>query len=118
MPVYDKCFDCGKELLPSVEQVEVTTNASNALICKECMMRQLDKQGGVCPQCKEPLRWNGNLKEFLGEWYHPKCAFELQQGKQTKEITKEVIVKVRCPYCKNTYHESLDNCPHCGAKHP
>jgi len=52
VPVYDKCFDCGKELLPSVEQVEVTTNASNALVCKECMMRQLDKQGAFARNAK------------------------------------------------------------------
>jgi hypothetical protein len=33
-----------------------------------------------------------------------------------KEIIKEkeVIVKVRCPYCSNLYDETLDKCPHCG----
>ncbi len=30
----------------------------------------------------------------------------------TKE--KEVIIKVRCQYCKNTYEETLDKCPICG----
>ncbi len=36
----------------------------------------------------------------------------------TKEIIKEkqVIVKIRCPYCKNLYEETLDKCPHCGAR--
>lgn len=36
----------------------------------------------------------------------------------TKEIIKEkeVIVKIRCEYCRNTYDEILDQCPHCGAK--
>jgi hypothetical protein len=29
---------------------------------------------------------------------------------------KEVIVKIRCPYCHNLYDETLDKCPHCGAK--
>ena len=35
-----------------------------------------------------------------------------------KEIIKEkeVIVKIRCPYCHNLYDETLDKCPHCGAK--
>jgi hypothetical protein len=35
-----------------------------------------------------------------------------------KEIVreKEVIVKIRCPYCHNVYDETLDKCPHCGAK--
>jgi hypothetical protein len=33
-----------------------------------------------------------------------------------KEIIreKEVIVKVRCPYCHKLYDETLDKCPHCG----
>jgi len=36
-------------------------------------------------------------------------------GKE-KEIIKEkeVIVKVRCPYCHNLYDETLNRCPHCG----
>jgi hypothetical protein len=35
-----------------------------------------------------------------------------------KEIIreKEVIVKIRCPYCKNPYNETLDKCPYCGAR--
>jgi hypothetical protein len=36
-----------------------------------------------------------------------------------KEVIKEkeVIVKVRCPYCANLYDASLDKCPHCGGHH-
>jgi rRNA maturation endonuclease Nob1 len=32
-----------------------------------------------------------------------------------KEIIKEkqVIVKIRCQYCKNLYEETYDKCPHC-----
>jgi len=30
-----------------------------------------------------------------------------------KEIVKEVIVKVRCPYCQSLYDETLDKCPYC-----
>lgn len=33
-----------------------------------------------------------------------------------KEIVKEVIVKVRCPYCQSLYDETLDKCPYCGGK--
>ena len=35
-----------------------------------------------------------------------------------KEIVreKEVIVKIRCPYCHGLYDELLDECPHCGAR--
>ncbi len=34
-----------------------------------------------------------------------------------KEIIKEkeVIVKIRCPYCRHLYDETLDACPNCGA---
>jgi hypothetical protein len=32
-----------------------------------------------------------------------------------KEIIHEVV-KIRCPYCKGLYDETLDTCPHCGAK--
>jgi hypothetical protein len=36
---------------------------------------------------------------------------------EKKEIVreKEVIVKVRCPYCQGLYDELLDVCPRCGA---
>jgi hypothetical protein len=30
---------------------------------------------------------------------------------------KEVIVKIRCAYCKQVYDESLDRCSNCGAGH-
>jgi len=35
-----------------------------------------------------------------------------------KEIIreKEVIVKIRCRYCTGVYDETLDECPHCGAR--
>jgi hypothetical protein len=123
-PAYEKCFDCDKKLLTSVDQVEVEKsdsfgNQGIVKLCRECITKEFDKQDGVCPQCKKPLKWNGNLREFFGEWYHPKCAFEIQQGKSTKEVKEvmqEVIVKVRCHYCKYPYDESLGKCPQCGAK--
>jgi DNA-directed RNA polymerase subunit RPC12/RpoP len=33
-----------------------------------------------------------------------------------KEFVKEVVVKVRCPYCGFMYDETLDRCPHCGGR--
>jgi hypothetical protein len=30
------------------------------------------------------------------------------------KIVKEVIVKVRCPYCQQLYDETLDGCSYCG----
>lgn len=40
------------------------------------------------------------------------------ENTNVKEIIKEkqVIVKIRCQYCKNPYDETLDKCPHCGAR--
>jgi len=32
-----------------------------------------------------------------------------------REIIRE-IVKIRCPYCGNTYDEKEDTCPYCGGK--
>jgi hypothetical protein len=32
------------------------------------------------------------------------------------EIIREVIYKVKCPYCGKLYNEVLDVCPHCGRK--
>lgn len=37
--------------------------------------------------------------------------------KETEIIReKEIITKIRCGYCSNLYDETLDKCPHCGAK--
>ena len=42
---------------------------------------------------------------------------EKQEGKEKEIIReKEVIVKIRCSYCRNLYNETLDKCPHCGGK--
>lgn len=40
------------------------------------------------------------------------------EDNSVKEIIKEtrVIVKTRCAYCKNLFEETLDKCPHCGAR--
>lgn len=44
----------------------------------------------------------------------------VREGKAVKEKEivreKEVIVKIRCPYCHGLYDETLNECPHCGAK--
>jgi hypothetical protein len=122
--INEKCYSCDKELSPNVEQVEVTKNISDneqekVNICRDCIIKELNKQDGVCPECKKPLKWNGNLREFFGEWYHPRCVYDLQKDRNTKEVkeTREVVVKFRCPYCKYVYDDSLDKCPQCGGKH-
>jgi uncharacterized Zn-finger protein len=41
----------------------------------------------------------------------------IEQPNEEKIVTKEkeVIVKIRCPYCHGLFDETLNNCPHCGA---
>lgn len=34
-----------------------------------------------------------------------------------REIIREII-KIRCPYCGNTYEEKENVCPYCGARRP
>jgi len=43
---------------------------------------------------------------------------EKEEKAKEKEIIKEkeVIVKIRCPYCHNLYDETLDKCPYCGGR--
>jgi len=54
------------------------------------------------------------LDEFKRET--PRIEAAAKQVLREKEIVKEVIVKVRCPYCNNVYNEALDKCPYCGGK--
>jgi hypothetical protein len=45
-------------------------------------------------------------------------AIQGGEGAREKEIIreKEVIIKVKCPYCGKLYNETFDVCPHCGGK--
>ncbi len=62
-------------------------------------------------------------KEFRPEYWRRMALKKTEKPEETstkmsiREIIKEkeVIVKVRCPYCKNTYQETLEKCPNCGA---
>ena len=68
-------------------------------------------------------------KELLGiqkrpEFWKKMALTNLRQRRKgderTKEVSrevikKEVIVKIRCPYCGKLYDETIDICPHCGA---
>ena len=49
--------------------------------------------------------------------YDPE-SMRLKEPRRFKEVVKEkeVIVKIRCPYCSHLYDETLDRCPHCGGK--
>jgi len=58
------------------------------------------------------------LKSRIGAT--PVTEVEEEKRVREKEIIKEreVIVKIRCPHCRNTYDETLDRCPHCNAPRP
>ncbi len=122
----DNCYLCKRQLNPTTEEhvtysfptgVQGTTAVK--YICRNCMQSLLDQQDGVCPQCGEVLQWNGNLQKINNLWCHAKCVFKLQSSETTvtKEVSKQVIIKIRCPYCNSTYDETIDKCPQCGAKH-
>jgi len=82
----------------------------------------------------EPAIWIGNkLERYLKLTILVRNPEKIKQAKSqfnttldkkpheeptVKEIIKEkqVIVKIRCSYCKSTYDESLDRCPFCGGK--
>jgi len=63
----------------------------------------------LCPQCKSSVAADAN--------YCPKCGADTKV--RAKEIIKEkeIIVKIKCSYCGTLFDETLDTCPHCGAKH-
>ena len=62
-------------------------------------------------------------KEYEPEFWQKLAITKTNTSEQSPNIVsireiikeKEVIVKVRCPYCKHTYIETLEKCPHCGA---
>ena len=60
-------------------------------------------------------RWSLKAKRKIASTREiEKPSVEIKEKEVVKE--KEVIVKIRCPYCHNLYNESLDKCPHCGGK--
>jgi len=59
------------------------------------------------PQFWQRMALEGRKSIKEGEVVSPKVVRE-------KEIVKEVIVKIRCPYCHSLYDETLDKCPNCG----
>jgi hypothetical protein len=79
----------------------------------------LDIPGGIL------LAISGFIALAGAGFYDPKGKFETTLPYpppppilNEKEIIyqKEVLVKIRCRYCQNTFNETLDNCPTCGAK--
>jgi len=60
---------------------------------------------------------------FIVRMIRGRGEVQMQAGSANPSVVKEreiirEIVKIRCPYCGNLYDETLDKCPHCGAKNP
>lgn len=69
------------------------------------------------------IHWEGRkqkikslVEEFKGRIGAIEIPVVFQEKPQEKEIIreKEVIVKIRCPYCHGLYDETRNSCPHCG----
>jgi len=112
-------------MLPADKGAYITVHSTGQKkhVCQDCFQKEvLDKQG-ACPHCnKQMIADEDSYSQYIvdNKWYHTTCLrrmeFLSKQQPVEKMITKEVIVKVRCPYCSNLYDETLDKCPHCGAK--
>ena len=86
--------------------------------CRKCGGKILETEmpNVVCNQCstKYTLAIQVGLIRLSSKLIEQKD----QETMITKEVTKEkeVIVKVRCPYCKGLHDETLNFCPYCGAR--
>lgn len=73
----------------------------------------------------ELLRKRIDKNEWRKMAQNARNTLKTQTNKETaekiareKEIIREkvVIVKIRCSHCRHLYDETLDKCPHCGAR--
>ena len=141
--VYEKqvqdCFPycpfCGNNQLT----MNLVSGGKDTLSCEVCNAKWhlfIGLGGLKCAILEQPSR-NGEGKNLVGrryeknQWkkYIEKHRASIPPPKETpnkeanqiireREIIreKEVIVKIRCPYCKTTFNETLDKCPNCGAR--
>jgi len=87
-----RCPNCGNEVQPLEKFKEISYKFPWGIRYRK---------HNVCPICNKDL---------------PTPPPPEVTSVREKTVEKEVIVKIRCPYCKNLYEETLDKCPHCGGK--
>jgi hypothetical protein len=124
---------CGsKQLKPTL-----VPGGRDSLLCESCKAEWhlIIGLGGLKWAELERESENGEGKALIGKRYEKgqwqKLAEKIMSTKIAVPITrevnriirekeiikeKEVIVKIRRPYCKNPYDETLDKCPYCGAR--
>jgi hypothetical protein len=106
----------------------ITNGEQDTLTCKIC-----EAKWNLYIMPFRGLEWaelaceakDGKGKELLGKrisknQIHSMTKLEINAQKDhsvTKEIIKEkeIITKVRCPYCHRSFDETLEICPNCGA---
>jgi len=79
----------------------------------------LDVPGGILLAISGIIAFGGAAFYDRGgklETTHPELSSQPMIHEKEIIREKEVVVKMRCPYCQNTYNETLDKCPTCGAK--
>jgi hypothetical protein len=117
------CKQCFEELKKEYETRETCQRCYyfNRRLCKktglELTCTDIDFQD-YFPQAEDCVYFitkrNYEKKVLRGE------AMSAEGEKQVKEKEiireKEVIVKIKCPYCGKLYNETFDACPHCGGK--
>jgi hypothetical protein len=126
---YFKCCPICFASAKGTFNVHLATGEEDTLTCKICGARwhlYIVPFGGFQWARLDSAAKDGRGKEMLGKRFDKKEILALTQNAHrennqenvSKEIIKEkeVITKIRCPYCQGSYNEILDNCPHCGAK--
>jgi hypothetical protein len=129
------CPLCGNDRL-RIELISLTYGGHDTLACEICGAKWHLYLGitGLSWAELELAAKDGRGVELLGkrlkktEWKGmaqnvrrtnpPQPTMDMGVVVKEKEIIrqKEVIVKIRCSYCHNVFDETLDKCPHCGAK--
>ena len=110
--------------------VHLTTGERDTFSCNICESKwhlYIVPFGGFQWAELDSIAKDGRGQELLGRRFDKKEILSITQNASrdqinqsvvTKEIIKEkeVVTRIRCPYCHGAYNEVLDNCPHCGAK--
>jgi len=135
-----ECSDCRKSF--SGSGLSVNINGNEEMYCANCYWK-VQKEYEKKKTCEDCVYFKEEVCEKTGRRLAPaiigfnsyfveaeNCGnlteeanadsvdLEVPSGTIFKEVIREtkVIVKVRCSYCKNLYNETLDKCPHCGAR--
>jgi len=127
---YFKCCPICFASAKGTFSVHLTAGEKDTLTCNICGAKWdlyiVPFRGLEWAELELPAK-DGRGKEVLGKRLDKKEILAITENKSngkerqvtvTKEIIreKEVVTKVRCSYCRGSYDEALQSCPHCGAK--